>query len=65
MDKNHKGYQEALRRIDFVKQSMGTVNEIFELDLSYLNLTGAAGYLPAKIPWVYYMGAPDHHTAAS
>ncbi len=39
MDKNHKGYQEALRRIDFVKQSMGTVNEIFELDLSYLNLT--------------------------
>jgi internalin A len=39
MDKNHKGYQEALRRIDFVKQSMGTENEIFELDLSNLNLT--------------------------
>ena len=38
MDKNHSGYQEALKRIDTVKRSMGTENEIFELDLSELRL---------------------------
>ena len=38
MDNIHSGYQEALKRIDTVKRSMGTENEIFELDLSELRL---------------------------
>jgi len=38
MDKNQYAYQEALKRIDTVKRSMGTENEIYELDLSRLGL---------------------------
>jgi len=51
MDKNHSGYQEALMRIDTVKRSMGTAKEIFELNLSHLNLSE----IPSEINELFHL----------